>query len=69
MKKNSTKHCANFLCKSTNIQKIKKKSYHCENDIYKCKDCKTEWSKETIYCTKCLDVVMYCSCYEDMYVN
>ena len=33
------------------------------NDRY-CKDCKHAWSKNTEYCTTCLDVVMYCDCYK-----
>ena len=67
MKKLSTSHCPSIICKTTNIFKIKSKSYHHDKQMYKCKDCKTEWSEDTMYCEKCLDVVMYCSCYEDMY--
>jgi len=66
MKKLSISNCPSFLCKSTDIIKIKKRSYHYENDIYKCNDCRTEWSKDTMYCTKCLDVAMYCKCHEDI---
>ena len=29
-----------------------------------CKDCSHEWDKDTEYCTKCRDVVMYCDCYK-----
>tara|TARA_B100001094_G_C18115019_1_gene763459 strand:- start:343 stop:600 length:258 start_codon:yes stop_codon:yes gene_type:complete len=32
------------------------------NDRY-CNDCEHEWFKGTEYCTRCLDVVMYCDCY------
>ena len=59
--------CPNFLCKSTLVGKIKSKSYHHDKQMYKCRKCKQEWSEDTTYCKKCKDVVMYCSCYEDMY--
>ncbi len=67
MRKLSTAICPSFICKSNNIIKIENKSYHHDKQIYNCRVCKTEWSEDGMYCRKCLDVVMYCSCYEEMY--
>ncbi len=64
-------------CKSKDISEIYKASEY--NDISykkefydrKCNKCNYEWSKDTKYCTRCKDVVMYCDCYkgyiEDLY--
>ena len=36
-----------------------------------CNECEHKWFKDTKYCTRCKDVVMYCDCYkgyiEDLY--
>ena len=34
-----------------------------------CKECMHEWSKNTKYCTTCLDVVFYCKCAEEFFDN
>ena len=36
---------------------------HDMTDRY-CNDCEHEWFKDTEYCTRCRDVVMYCDCYK-----
>ena len=66
IKKNklSSSECPSFLCKSINIIQVKKQSYHHDEPIYKCRECKTEWNEDTMYCLKCLDVAKYCDCYE-----
>ncbi len=58
----STKHCPD--CKSKNIVHSGKGPY--DGKLYRCKDCKRKWDKDTKYCKRCGDVVMYCKCYEEI---
>ena len=51
-------------CKSKVIVSTDWKPY--DEIVYKCKDCKTFWDKDTRYCNRCKDVAMYCKCYEDI---
>ena len=50
-------------CDSKNITKLKWRPYDAQ--VFKCKSCYTTWDKNTRYCNKCKDVVMYCDCYRD----
>ncbi len=34
-----------------------------DDDRY-CKECNNKWNKSTEFCTRCMDVVMYCDCYK-----
>ncbi len=31
---------------------------------YRCNNCQKEWSDDIKICNTCLDVIMYCKCYE-----
>ncbi len=59
----STDSCPD--CLSEKITRRQERPYG--ETLYSCNECKTLWSKKTRYCKKCLDVVQYCKCYEDMY--
>ncbi len=62
MSKLSISNCPN--CDSKDIIKTNMKPY--KEYIYKCRVCKTSWDKNTKYCNTCLDVAIYCKCYEDI---
>ena len=62
MKTLSTLNCPD--CNSDNIHKTNWKPY--DNVVYKCKECNTQWDKNTRYCNRCKDVAMYCECYKDL---
>ena len=63
----SITNCPDSYCNSKNIFKLKWKSYSYDEQLYRCKDCKATWSKNTRYCNTCKDVAIYCKCYEDLY--
>ena len=61
----SITNCPDSDCNSKKIFKIKWKPY--DEQLYRCRDCKSTWSKSTRYCNTCKDVAIYCKCYEDLY--
>ena len=61
----SITNCPTSDCNSKKIYKIKWKPY--DEQLYRCRDCKTTWSKSTRYCNTCKDVAIYCKCYEDFF--